>query len=388
VEGDVETRVCRMTSIRLLHLVASSRGGGAAHVRDLALGLDPVCFAVQVAMPEDSGNVRREDFEAAGVPFHRVDIAAGFSLQALWRIRRLAARVDVLHVHGARAALFGRLAAASLGRRRPSLVYTIHGFAAPHYSQPRRGLLLALELALAPLTDHFIAVCQAEREALLAAGVARYEQVQVVWNGIHVTRFQDVRLDRVAWRATLGVPSGAFLITTICRLYRPRDFETLLRAFRLVADTCSTAHLLIVGDGPLRPQVEQQISALSLAQRVTLPGWRDDLPAVYAASDVYVLTTWGWEGLPLTVLEAMAASLPVVATGAGGVPEAVVDGGTGLLVARHDVNGLTGALRTLIERPERRKAMGAAGRARVESHFTAEQMVAQTAVVYEQLLRD
>lgn len=374
-----------MKQISILLLVASSRGGGATHVRDLALGLDPARFAVQVAMTEDGGNVRREDFEVAGVPFHQVDIATGFSLQALWHIRRLAAGVDILHVHGARAALFGRLAAASLGRRCPRLVYTIHGFAVPHYPQPRRGLLLTIERALAPLTDRFIAVCRAEREALLAVNVGHPEMAQVVWNGVHVARFQNIRLDRPAWRAALSIPLGALLITTICRLYKPRDFETLLRAFRLVADAYSTAHLLIVGDGPLRPQIEQQIGALSLSQQVTLSGWRGDLPDVYAASDVYVLTTWGWEGLPLTVLEAMSAGLPVVATGAGGVPEAVVDGETGLLVARHDVERLAEALRTLIEHPVQRRTMGAAGRARAEIHFTIEHMVAKTTTIYAKL---
>ena len=372
--------------ISILYLVASSRGGGATHVRDLALGLDPARFAVQVAMPEDGGNVRRGDFEAAGIPFHRVDIAAGFSLKALWHIRRLVARVDILHLHGARAALFGRLAAASLGWRRPRLVYTIHGFAAPHYPQLRRGLLLAIERALAPLTGCFIAVCRAEREALLAAGVARSVQVQVVWNGVHVTRFQDVRLERAAWRAAQGVPPDAFLITTVCRLHKPRDFDTLLRAFRPVAGDCPTAHLLIVGDGPLRSQIEQQIGALSLTQRVTLSGWRDDLPAVYSVSDVYTLTTWGWEGLPLTVLEAMAAGLPVIATSAGGVPEAMVNGETGLLVARCDVEELAKALRTLIEHPVQRRTMGAAGRARAEIHFTVGRMVAETTTIYTELV--
>ncbi|UCC76007.1 MAG: glycosyltransferase, partial [Anaerolineales bacterium] len=94
-------------------------------MRDLVSGLDAGDFAPQVAMPEDGGNVRRDDF---AVPFHRVAIAAGFSLQALEHIRSLAAGADILHVHGARAALFGRLAVLSLGKRRPRVVYTIHGF--------------------------------------------------------------------------------------------------------------------------------------------------------------------------------------------------------------------------------------------------------------------
>jgi glycosyltransferase involved in cell wall biosynthesis len=372
--------------IHLLHLVASSRGGGAAHVRDLALRLDRSQFAVQAAMPEDGGNVRRQDFESAGIPFHRVDIAAGFSPQAFGRIRRLLAEADILHVHGARAALLGRLAAFSLGRRRPCVVYTIHGFAAPHYPQPRRGVLLAIERALSPVTDLFIAVCHAEREALLKAGITLPDYVQVVWNGIDVTRFQDVGLDQAAQRISLGVPSDAILMTTVCRLYKPRDLDTLLRAFRQASDVCPAAHLLVVGDGPLRPKVERQISALSLVNRVTLAGWRDDLPAIYASSDVYVLTTWGWEGLPLTVLEAMSAGLPVVATDAGGTGEAVEHGITGLLVPRRDVEQLAGAFMRLVNDADLRRFMGQAGRQRAGVLFGVEKMVERVQALYVRML--
>jgi len=372
--------------INILYLVASSRGGGATHVRDLALGLDRSRFAVQVAMPEDGGNVRREDFEAVGIPFHRVDIAAGLSLRALRHIRCLIADADILHVHGARAALFGRLAAASLGPRRPCVVYTIHGFAAPHYPQPRRASLLAIERALAPATDRFIAVCQAEREALMAAGVAQPEQVRVVWNGIEVARFRDVAVDRAVQRAALGVPSDALLITTVCRLYKPRDFNTLLHAFREVADACPTAYLLIVGDGPYRPQVEALISRLDLAPNVTLAGFRRDIPQLLAASDIFVLATALWEGLPLTILEAMASGLPVVASDVGGIREAVVHLETGILIPPKAPRALSEALLELLTDQQRAMAMGQMGRERAEKSFTLERMAQETVAIYEDLV--
>ncbi|MCI0394699.1 MAG: glycosyltransferase family 4 protein [Chloroflexi bacterium] len=367
--------------MRVLHLVASSRGGGAAHVRDLALGLDRRRFAVQVAMPEDGGHVGRADFTAAGLPFHQIPIAAGFSLAALRQLRRLSAVVDILHLHGARAALFGRLAWWS-SRLRPRLIYTIHGFAAPYYPRPRRAILLAIERALAPLTDTFIAVCQAEREAFLAARIAWPERVRVIQNGIRASEFQVDSAARLAGRRALGLSPQTVLITTICRLDKPRDLDTLLHAFYQVAGHHPQTHLLIVGDGPLRPQVEQQVQALSLAGRVAQTGWRQELPQIYAASDIYALTTWGWEGLPLTVLEAMAAGLPVVATRAGGIPEAVLDGETGLLTERADISGLARALQTLIENPVLSRAMGASGQARAGQQFTAERMVREVAAVY------
>jgi glycosyltransferase involved in cell wall biosynthesis len=374
--------------LRVLQVVASSRGGGAAHVRELALGLDRGRVDAAVAMPEDGGTVSREDFGRAGIAFFALPIARGFSRRAVGALVRWGREIDVLHVHGARAALFGRLAAAWLRQQRPRVIYTVHGFAAPHYPQPRRAALLAVERALAPLTDRVVAVCHAEREELLAAKLARPDRVQVVWNGVDVSRFAGAEPGGAApgsatARRALGLPPAARVLTTVCRLDRPRDFDTLLAAFAGLCRTHADLHLLVVGDGPLRPAIERQVASRRLAGQVTLAGWQHDMPGVYAASDLYVLTTWGWEGLPLSVLEAMASGLAVVATRAGGMPEAIVDGGTGRLVERGDAAGLSAALGALLDSAAQRAQMGAAGRARAVQHFTTARMVAETCLIYE-----
>jgi glycosyltransferase involved in cell wall biosynthesis len=373
-----------VTRISVLELVASSRGGGAVHARDLTGGLDPARFAVQLAMAEDGGNVGREDF--AGIPFHAIDIAAGFSLLAIRQLRSLLPSVDIVHLHGARAALFGRLTALTLGRRRPRVVYSIHGFAAPHYPTPRRQILLAVERGLAPVTDLWICVSHAEREALLVAGVADAERVHVIWNGIDLQRFQDRALQPREARLALGVPADSLVVTTICRLFRPRDFPTLLDAFRQVREGLPHAHLLIVGDGPLRPQVEATVAVLHQESSVHLLGMRHDVPHILRATDVLVMASRGWEGLPLSVLEAMASSLPVVASDVGGTREAIVNGETGLLFPPGNASALAQAILSLARDPLLAKRMGQQGLARVREHFTSERMARETAALYEQLL--
>lgn len=376
-----------MTPMQVLEMIASSRGGGASHVYDLATHLDRDAFDVQVAMPEDGGNVSAADFARQGVRFLPLEIAGGFSLAALRELRRVLVGVDLLHVHGARAALFGRLAAATLGRKRPRILYTIHGFAAPHYPPPRRQVLLGIERTLAPLVDHFVAVSEDEKRALVAARIARPERVTVVWNGIDAARFQPHQVDTAAWRRELGVPVDATVVTTVCRLFKPRDFDTLLQAMRQVVDGNAAAHLMIVGDGPLRDEIMAQVADLGLAQHVTLAGWRRDMAAIYAASDLFALTTWGWEGLPLTVLEAMAAGKAVVASRAGGIPEEVCEGETGLLVEQRNVAALAAALTQSVADPEWRRRAGAAGQRRVASHFSLPQMVEKTVKVYARVMR-
>lgn len=375
-----------MTPVSVLELVASSRGGGAVHVRDLALALDTSRFAVQVAMAEDGGNVGREDFTGAAIPFHRLDIAAGFSLAAIVELRRLLRGVRILHMHGARAALFGRLAALSLGRQHPRVIYSIHGFAAPHYPAPRKQLLLAVERLLTPVTDLWICVSHAEREALLASGVAAASRVRVIWNGIEVERFVGQAGPGEQVRAALHVPPAAFVLTTICRLFRPRDFPTLLHAFRQVQDSLPRAHLWIVGDGPLRSEVERLVAALHLQDHVDLLGMRRDVPAILGATNVLVLSSRGWEGLPLTVLEAMASSVPVVASDVGGTREAVLHGETGWLFPPGDADALAQHVLAVANDPAQARLMGQRGLARVRELFTVQRMAQQTAAVYQQVL--
>jgi glycosyltransferase involved in cell wall biosynthesis len=376
-----------MTCLSVLELVASSRGGGAVHVRDLAVALDATRFAVQVAMADDGGTVNPYDFAAVGIPFHRLDIAAGFSLSAIGRLRRLLDGVDLLHVHGARAGLFGRLVVLSLGGAvRPRVIYSIHGFAAPHYPPPRRQVLLAVERALAPITDLWICVSHAEQEALLAAGVADAQRVHVIWNGIDIQRFAEPAGPGEQVRSALQVPLEAFVVTTVCRLFRPRDFQTLLYAFRQVLDRLPGAHLLIVGDGPLRLQVEGLVASLHLENHAHVLGMRRDVPQILRATDVLVLSSKSWEGLPLTVLEAMASSLPVVASDVGGTREAIVDGETGLLFPPGDAMALAQGVLSLAGDRLLAQQMGQRGLARVKEHFTFQRMACETATLYEQLL--
>lgn len=374
-----------MSRPAVLEVVASSRGGGAVHVRDLALGLAVRGYAVTVAMPADGGQVNAASFAGSGISFVELPLAEGFSWRGLAALRRLAAQCDLLHVHGARAALFGRLGAASLGRRRPAVLYTIHGFAAPHYGWARRSLLLGLEALLRPWTTRVIAVSQAEREAFLAATPYRPEKVEVIHNGIALTPDEAHLPDRAATRRALDLPLDEPLLITVCRLYRPRDLPTLLRALQICLQRLP-CRLLIVGDGPDRPQVEAEIAALGLQERALTLGFRDDVRTLLRASDLFVLSTALWEGLPLTVLEAMDAALPVVASRVGGIVEAVQAGETGLLAPPRDPQALAEALLTLLTDQALAARMGQAGRRRVMACFDSARMVAETEALYRRLI--
>lgn len=369
----------------VLQIVASSRGGGAEVMRCLVKELDPARYESVVIMPDDGGQLSAADFERIGASCLRFDIAVGFSLREWWRLGRLVRnnRFDIVHCHGARAALWARLAA--IGPRRAKIVFSVHGLSMVHYRGFKRVLLLGIERALQIITDITLCDSDAERADVIRYGIAPAQCTHTVYNGIDLDRLDHRPHERDAVRAALGLDSAQPILVTVCRLNKPRDFETLLCAVQAVVAQLPTVRLLIVGDGPLRPAIEDQIKTLNLEESVRLLGIVRDIGPVLIAADVFVLSTQGWEGLPLAPLEAMVLHLPVVISDVGGNRKAVQDGVTGLVVPPCQPQALADALlRLLQDRPTARR-MGQRGYDRVVREFSARRMATETMAIYAQL---
>lgn len=367
---------------RILQIVASSRGGAAELIRCLVKGLDPAEFESIVIMPDDGGHVGEADFAALGARLERFAFAAGFSLHEFLRLRRFvrSGKFDVLHVHGARAALWGRLAA--MGPRRPRIVFGVHGLSIVHYTGPKRRVLVGIERLLGRMTDATLCDSHVERAEVLKWKLSSPDRAHVVWNGIDLDRLTDHSGGRVAARAAMGLPKYGAVLVTICRLNKPRDFATLLGGMAEIVRVRPDTRLLIVGDGPLRPHIEALVAQRRLGECVQLLGLVREVSAVLAAADVALLITKGWEGLPLFALEAMAMGLPLIISDVGGNKEAVLDGKTGCVIPQMDVPALVRAALDLLENPERAGQMGEAGAARVRQNFDLRVMAAKTAAFY------
>lgn len=377
-----------MSQRRVLQVVASSRGGGAELVRCLVSELDTNRYLSTVVMPDDGGQVGAADFEALSVRCVRLDIASGFRLREWLRLRRYlrVGRFDIIHSHGSRAAFWARLA--TISDERPKNVVGIHGLAIVHSRGARRLVQLALERGLQRLTDAVICDSEAERNDVLQHRLSRAERTYTVHSGIQVDRFDRGRYDSGCARVALGLERDRPVIATVCRLHRPRDFSTLLLATRSVAEQLPDVTLLIAGDGPLRSKIEQAVQALRLTAQVRLLGAVCDVADVLAAADVFVLSTKGWEGLPLAPLEAMAMRLPVIISDVGGNRIAVEHGVTGLVVPPAKPGPLAEAMVRLLSDRQAAAAMGERGRERVTRLFTARRMAEQTMMVYDQVCAD
>jgi glycosyltransferase involved in cell wall biosynthesis len=262
-------------------------------------------------------------------------------------------RPEILHASSSKAGVLGRLAA--FVARVPIRIFTVHGWAFAASSGLTSSLYRWADRLMSPLTTVTICVSENERAEGLEAHTCRPDRTVVIRNAVNVTATPRSRHDRVRPR-----------LIAVGRLKAPKDFVTLIRA--LAALPAESFEGLIVGEGPDRAAVEAEIRRLGLDERVRLAGERRDVPALLAASDVFVLSSDS-EGLPVSVLEAMATELPVVASRVGGLPELVVDGETGILVPPGDARELGAALGRLTADPELRRRFGAAGRARAEAIF-------------------
>jgi glycosyltransferase involved in cell wall biosynthesis len=280
-------------------------------------------------------------------------------LLGLLELVRLMRRLgpDIVHVNSSKAGVLGRLAAALA--RVPVRVFTVHGWAFKAHDGIAAAAYLWADRLMRPLTTRTICVAESERAAGLRAHTCGAGNTVVIRNG--------VEHDRVP-----GAPprtGGPPVVLAVGRLRAPKDFTTLVRAAERLEP--GSARIRIAGDGPDRAELEAEIAARATGAEVELLGERDDVPRLLAGSDVFVLPSRS-EGMPLSVLEAMAAGRPVIASAVGGVPELVVDGVTGILVPPGDEAALAGAIGRLARAPAEGARMGEAAHRRVEAEFGLE----------------
>jgi glycosyltransferase involved in cell wall biosynthesis len=370
MDVDAMERPSKVVTIETLHVVASLAVGGMEGVIfDLARLATRPRFNPRVLCLEEVGPWG-ERFERAGIA---VEGLGGQGRHPGMKVLLLARRLralgpDVVHTHNVKAHLQGTLAARLAGIS--GVVHTKHGHVFP-------------ESALARWANR-IAVSHCRRVVAVSADTARRAieveglppgKVEVIHNGVDLAAF-----------APLGEgPVSPARAIHVARLSEEKDQATLLRAARLVADQRPEFHLEVVGDGPDRPELAALAAALSLDPHVSFLGARTDVPVLLRASGLFVLSSRS-EGISLTLLEAMASGLPVVATDVGGNAEVVVHGETGVLVPAGDPARLAEAVAGLLSDPERAHRLGRAGRRRVERAFDLRGVVRRYEQLYEDVL--
>lgn len=285
---------------------------------------------------------------------------------------------DLVHTHLFKSDLHGRLAARSCGV--PWVVSTCHN----NDGWAQNKLLGWLYGRTNLLADRVIAVSEEVRDYQVTHTYTPFEKFTVINNGVDVSRFTDQEKAGADLRVELGINPSAPVAGIIGRLTPQKDHASFLRAAALITKDLPKARFLIVGDGPLRKDLQSQATSLGLEKNLIFCGIRQDIPAVLAAIDLLVFSS-KWEGLPITLLEGMAAARPVVSTNVGGVAGVICDEVTGLLVPPADPAALASACLQLLRDPKMRELLGKAGLSRVREQYSLQSMLRRTISLYEEL---
>ena len=293
----------------------------------------------------------------------------------------------LVHTHTAKAGFLGRTAALLAVRPRPVLVHTFHGHVLEGYFGPAKTRVYRdLERILGRRTDRLVGVSERTVDDLVRLGVAPREKFEVVRLGLDLEPFARVdEATRAAQRAELGIADDQVLLTFVGRVVPIKRVDRLLEAFALVRSSVQGVHLAVVGDGEIRGELEELATQLGVDSAVSFLGYRRDLSAIAAASDVAVLSSDN-EGTPVSLIEAGAAGRPAVSTDVGGVAE-VVTAESGLLVPPEDVRGLAEAITRLAEDAGLRRAMGESARAHVLGRYSVDRLIGDIDALYRTLLQ-
>jgi len=377
-----------MNSLRLLKFVSDFRIGGTERQFVMAAtALDSRRFDVQIGCFRKIGPFLA-GIERHGLSVSEYPIDSLYNLGSLHHRRRLAShlareRLQIVHAYGFYANLFA--VPAAWWAATPVVIASVRD--SGDLWTPAQRLA---QRAVSVLAHHIVVNAQAVADVLVREGYPP-AKISVIRNGIDTSRFNGLRDDgRI--RQELGLPPEAPLVTLVSRLSRNKDFEFkgithFLDAAARVSAGFDDVRFLIVGDGVLREELERRAERLGLTRRVLFTGFRLDVPEILAASTIAVLPSLS-EWMSNSLLESMAAGVPVVATRVGGNPEAVGDDEGGLLVPAGDDAFLATAIGRLLRDRELRASLGRGGRQRVERLFSIRRMVGDTEALYRRLLEE
>jgi glycosyltransferase involved in cell wall biosynthesis len=349
--------------------------GGEDQLLALAQGLARRGHA-NVVVAQEGGELSRRA-RAAGLPTTEVRMRGEWDLAAVGRIAALLRRdrPDLLHMHTSHAHTLGVLASKATGIARRVVSRRVD-FSIHRHALSLSGLKYRFGV------DRYVAVSHAVAAQLVRDGVDA-ARISVVHDGVDPDRFPGG--DGAVARTDLGVPAGAPLIGTLAHFGWHKSLETLIAAASDVVAAVPDAWIAIVGDGSLRPMLEAERAKSPVRARVLLPGFRDNVADFLAAYDVFVMPSV-MEGLCTSIMDAFAVGVPVVACAAGGIPELVQDGATGLLVPVREPRALAAALVRMVRDADLRRTVTANARAALQRGFTHDTMVEGTLAVYREVL--
>lgn len=373
--------------IKILQIITLSEWGGAQRVVfDLSCRLNKDKFLVEVA--SGGGGLLNKKLKEKGITVYEIptlqrEISFWKDWKTLWQLKRIIrkGKYDIVHCHSTKAGFLGRVAAKLSGVKK--IYFTVHSWA--FYNKQEYGKKIKFFQRIQKIGSLFstkiICVSEKVKHDGLENKIAKDKKFQVIKNGIKF----ELKDSKNTIRQKMHIPKDKVIIIMTARLAHPKDPLLFLKASRIVKSRLPEAKFIVIGDGPLTSQSQAFISGNGLSQTTALLGEKspEDARQLMKACDIFVLTS-KFEGLPITIIEAMFAGLPVIASDVGGVGELVHNNKNGFLLKTQSPDELAERIIYLIENRSKAVKMGKQGRAMAEKNFSAERMVRK----YEKLYLD
>ncbi len=361
----------------IVHLTFNMGMGGAEQViYNLVEHTDKTRYIVSILCLEEPVGAFGKQLIEKGIQIVSFRRKPGFDWSVVRDIRHFLKHHDVavLHCHQYTPYVYGLSAAVFMSTK---VIFTEHGRFFPDVRRPKRVLLNPL---LNCFTAYITAISSATKDALIQYENFPAKKIKVIYNGLDDTRY--LLPPETDFKKELGLPESARMLGTVGRLDPIKNQKMMIKALRHIRASYPETVLVIIGDGPERHHLESFVSELELSSHVIFTGFREDVHRYFSVMDLFLLTSFS-EGTAMTILEAMASSLPMVVTDVGGNPEIVQEGETGFVVPSDDEKSLVDRILYLFENPDMMNKMGQAGRARFDEYFTVDKMVHAYEEMYE-----
>jgi glycosyltransferase involved in cell wall biosynthesis len=395
--------VTKPRAIRICRVIARINGGGTAvHLQNLAANLDrsryiqvTICGRVSPGEIDVSDDLRKVGLDIISFPSLQREIRLVPDLITLYRLIAFFRewKPDIVETHTAKAGTLGRVAARIAGV--PARIHVFHGHVFDGFFSARRAkTFLQIERWLATQTTRIIALGEHQRTDLLTRGVGFNAQVVSIPLGFDLQRFSSSpigvsRSHPTGLRHELGISHAdratVPVISMIARLVPTKAHEVFLAAAQLVLEEIPSARFVIVGDGEQRSRLEALADQLLPHIAVRFLGWRTDTPAIFSETDL-IMHTSDSEGMPVSIIEALASGVPVVATNVGGIPDLIRDGVNGHLVPPRNPEAVARAALSILRDPNRRASMAVEARASVVPEYEVDTLVARMDRLYREIV--
>ncbi|MFQ5824317.1 MAG: glycosyltransferase family 4 protein [bacterium] len=381
------------SKIKILHITEPTIDGVKTHVVDLLAHLNKDTFQITLiySIHRSDPNFKSElaFLESRGIQTFPCTISGQIRPMEDWIvflnilnfIRNN--KFDIVHGHSSKAGFIARLASKIV--HVPVIIYTPHAFPFQNNHSYVKSLgYIYLEKLAAKFCDRIICVSQEEKKVAVSNKIAPVTKFQVIPNAINFNKFRFTKPVNLQQIYPNFIQDGDLIITTVGRISYQKAPEIFVKAASIVAKELNNTKFLYIGSGELRETMERLALKLGLRNRMIFTGYRNDVFDLLKSSDIFVLSS-RYEGLPYSILEAMALKLPVVATNVTGTSELVINGKTGILVPPENDKALGRGILSLIKNPKARKKLGMAGYKHVLENYDLDTMIRLTEDLYEQL---